>query len=45
MLAESAAVGADLEFFFGADDVSAFGAVEEDGVDGAHAMAFRFRWE
>lgn len=45
VLAEGAAVGADFELFFGADDVSAFGAVEEDGVDGAHAMAFRFGWE
>lgn len=45
MFAECAAVGADFEFFLGADDISAFCAVEEHGVDGAHAMTFRFGWE
>ena len=42
MLAEGAAVGADFELLFSADDVSALRAVEKHRVDRAHAMAFRF---
>ena len=44
VLAEGAAVRANLEFLFGTDDVAAFSAVKENGVNCTHAMACRFGW-